>query len=401
MDRHLLISRLRVSISIVIGVLSAGALLLFAWLGRADARPEPVRPSNAVGDATCLSCHRDKASFEGTAHRRTTSLPTHQAMSTSFRSGENPVLSANRDQHFRVDADSTGYYQTAVLGSGKESVIRRERVSLVVGSGRKGQTFLYWRGDQLFQLPLSFWNSVGAWIMSPGNGYGAGSANFERGVAPRCLECHATWVEPVPELAVMNRYRADSAIMGITCERCHASGREHVARERSVLHSLRQPAIVNAARMTREQKMDACAQCHGGLGRPIAPEFSYVVGQRLSNYLALLQQPGAKVDVHGNQVALLSQSKCYRSSQMTCVTCHDVHTQQRNPTELSGRCLACHQEQSCSLFAKRGHAIAGRCVDCHMPLQESNAIVSTFNGKQERAVVRTHLIRAYPEMGNR
>jgi hypothetical protein len=345
--------------------------------------------------------HRDKASFEGTAHHRTTSLPTPQVMSTTFRPGEHPVLGATTDHHFRLEADSSGYYQTAVAGSGKDSVTQRERVGLVVGSGRKGQTFLYWRGDQLFQLPLSFWNSVGAWIMSPGNGYVGGSANFNRGVAPRCLECHATWVEPVPEIVVTNRYRPDSSILGITCERCHASGQEHVARERPVLHSLRKPAIVNAARMTREQKMDACAQCHGGLGRPIAPAFSYVVGQRLSSYLTLLQPAGARVDVHGNQVALLSQSKCYRSSQMTCLTCHDVHTTQLNPVEMSGRCMACHQEQSCGLFPKRGHAIAGRCVDCHMPLQESNAIVSSFNGKEERALVRTHLIRAYPELGTR
>lgn len=322
-------------------------------------------------------------------------------MASSFASGPHQVLSVSRDPHFRVDSDSTGYYQTAVVGTGKDSVMRTERIGLVIGSGRKGQTFLYWQGDQLFQLPLSFWNSVNTWIMSPGNGYGPGNANFQRGVSPRCLECHATWLEPVPELAVMNRYRPDSAITGITCERCHASGRDHVARERSVLHTLRRPAIVNAARMTREQQMDACAQCHAGLGRPIAPTFSYTAGQRLSNYLSLLQPAGAKIDVHGNQVALLSQSKCYRSSQMTCLTCHDVHSQQRNPTELSGRCLACHQEQSCGLFVKRGHAIAGRCVDCHMPLQESNAIVSAFNGKTERAVVRTHLIRVYPEIGAR
>ena len=105
------------------------------------------------------------------------------------------------------------------------------------------------------------------------------------------------------------------------------------------------------------------------------------------------------VDVHGNQVALLSQSKCYRSSQMTCLTCHDVHAEQRNPAALSGRCMACHQEKSCGLFATRGHDIAGRCVDCHMPLQESNAIMTSFDGKRLRALVRTHLIQVYPEMG--
>ena len=123
-----------------------------------------------------------------------------------------------------------------------------------------------------------------------------------------------------------------------------------------------------------------------------------MAGQRLSDYLALLPQASdATVDVHGNQVALLSRSKCYQASQMTCLTCHDVHREQRNTTELAGKCMTCHQEQNCKLFPKQGHAIAGRCVDCHMPLQPSNLIVSSREGKQERALVRTHWIRVYPE----
>src|SRR4051812_25189198 len=142
-------SAVRRAILLVAALAVVGAIVFFAWLRRADARPEPVRPSNAVGDATCLSCHRDKASFERTAHRRTSSLPTPQSMRASFAAGAHQVLSANRDPHFRVDADSTGYYQTAVIGSGKDSVTRKERMDLVIGSGRKGQSFLYWRADQL------------------------------------------------------------------------------------------------------------------------------------------------------------------------------------------------------------------------------------------------------------
>jgi hypothetical protein len=34
-------------------------------------------------------------------------------------------------------------------------------------------------------------------------------------------------------------------------------------------------------------------------------------------------------------------------------------------------------------------------VDCHMPLQSSNLIVSALEGKQERALVRTHWIKVY------
>jgi hypothetical protein len=355
-----------------------------------------------VGDATCLSCHRDKASYEGTAHRLTTRLPTRDAIRGSFREGENVLRSADPDVYFRMHADSTGFYQTAVMGKAPDTVTRTERVSYVVGSGRRGQSFLYWSGDRLFQLPVSYWTSLHRWIGNPGPMRVAPRASFDRAIAPRCLECHSTWMDWVPDLTVVNRYRPDSAILGITCERCHGSGREHVARERSAFHALRQPAVVSPTRLSRERQMEACAQCHAGPGSSNTPPFTYVAGQRLEDYLVLRQPPPRAVgDVHDNQVALLESSRCYRSSRMTCLTCHDVHRTQRDVVALSGRCLQCHQEQSCGLFPQRGHALAGRCVDCHMPVQASNLIVSELEGQEKRAEIRTHWIRVYPETANR
>ena len=384
-------------------VVAAIAVAVFVVARRRSQRwPVPVSGTNAAGDSACLSCHREKASFEGTAHRLTTRFPAHGTIAGSFKSGENVLRTSNPSLHFRMDADSTGFYESAVLGKAPDTTTRTERIAYVVGSGRKGQTFVYWVGDGLFQLPVSYWTSLHTWINSPGSAYEDGRANFDRAVAPRCLECHATWIEWVPELAAVNRFRPQSAILGITCERCHASGREHVRLERSVLRAVRGPAIVNPARLTRERQMEACGQCHAGLGTPKTPSFSYVAGKPLDDYLHLRPQTSdATVDVHGNQVALLARSKCFRNSQMTCLTCHDVHRQQRDVAELSGKCLTCHTEQSCGLFPTRGHALAGKCVDCHMPLQTSNLIVSAHDGKQERVQVRTHWIRTYLETANR
>ena len=387
---------------ILLAVAGAGAALFVVARRRPQRWPDPVFGANAAGDSACLSCHRDKASFEGTAHRLTSRQPSRETIAGSFATGENVLLTSNALLHFRMHADSAGFYETAVVGKARDTTSRTERIAYVVGSGRKGQSFVYWAGDSLFQLPVSYWKSLGRWINSPGSAYQDGTANFERAVAPRCLECHATWIESVPDLGAVNRFRPGSAILGITCERCHAAGQEHVRLERSVLRAVRGPAIVNPARLSRERQMEACGQCHAGLGAPKAPSFTYVAGKRLDDYLYVKPQSAdATVDVHGNQVALLSRSKCFRSSQMTCLTCHDVHRQQRDVAELSGRCLSCHTEQSCGLFASRGHALAGKCVDCHMPLQTSNLIVSALEGKEERVQVRSHWIRVYLEGANR
>jgi hypothetical protein len=383
---------LAVALFVVIG---AGSLLV-VHARRAERWPLPVRPTTAMGDSTCISCHRDKASYEGTAHRLTSHRPSRAGIGGDFAGPRSVLHTPNAAVHFRMSADSTGFYQTAVTGNGKDTSMRTERFAYVIGSNRKGQSFLYWRGDSLFQLPISYWKSLDTWINSPGPGYADGRVNFNRGVAPRCFECHASWIEAKPDLDVVNRYDSTGMILGITCERCHAAGREHVARERSMLRAVRGPAIVNPARLTREQQMEACAQCHGGLGTPRIPSFSYVAGNRLEDFVTLTQPPpNAPVDVHGNQVALLQRSRCYQASQMTCLTCHDVHVTQRDTKQLSGRCLTCHQEQSCKLFPVQGHALAGRCVDCHMPLQSSNVIVSALEGTQQQVKVRSHWIHAY------
>jgi hypothetical protein len=168
------------------------------------------------------------------------------------------------------------------------------------------------------------------------------------------------------------------------------------------MHAVLPRAIVNPARLSRSRQLEACAQCHGGVGEPRGAPFSYVPGQPLAEHLRLrAPAPNEEVDVHGNQVALLARSRCFRSSPMTCTTCHDVHRTQRDPVVLSGRCLSCHQEQSCGLYPTRGRALAGKCVDCHMPLQTSNAIISGHEGRQERPQVRTHWIRVYPESAGR
>ena len=123
-----------------------------------------------------------------------------------------------------------------------------------------------------------------------------------------------------------------------------------------------------------------------------------MTGLPLSRYLDLGPTANdAPVDVHGNQVALLQRSRCYQQSQMTCVTCHDVHATQRDTKQLSGKCLTCHQEQSCKLFPVQGHALAGRCVDCHMPVQSSNLIVSALEGQTKQAQVRSHWIKVYKD----
>ena len=350
---------------------------------------------NYVGDSACRSCHVEKAeSYFHTAHHLTSRLPEKDSISGSFADGKNILKTANPALFFRMESKPDGFYQTAVWNIPPVTSLHTERMDLVIGSGRKGQTYLYWKGDRLFELPVSFWTDLNGWANSPG--YRDGVADFDRPVIPRCLECHATYAESVAGPPPPNRYKPESLVEGISCEQCHGPGRRHAAAMRT---NKTAGAIVNPAKLTRERQIEVCAQCHAGHGQSLVPAFSYVPGEPLDKYLQLDQpEPGATIDVHGNQVALLQMSQCFKSSAaMSCSTCHDVHTTQRHAAAFSSHCLACHKMQNCGEFAKQGEKIAENCVDCHMPLQPSNLIIADSNGKQTRAVVRNHWIKIYPD----
>ncbi len=174
------------------------------------------------------------------------------------------------------------------------------------------------------------------------------------------------------------------------------SGREHVE---TMTSSKAAGSIVNPAKLTRESQIEVCAQCHGGRRIALAAAFSYVPGEPLGKYFRQDQSNSTRVDVHGNQVALLQMSRCYQTSaDMSCSTCHDMHQTQRGAAAFSDRCLKCHRPETCGEFSKAKEELEGECVDCHMPVQASNSIISNFEGNEARAMVRSHWIKIYQDV---
>jgi cytochrome c554/c'-like protein len=344
-----------------------------------------------VGDVECASCHRDKVeAFHQTAHYTTSRLAEKDSILGKFTPDENVVKTSNPELSFRMDEKKGGFFQTAVQGMSPYFTEHSEKFAFVVGSGGKGQTYLYWKVDQLFQLPISYWRELG-WVNSPG--YRDGIANFDRPIVPRCLECHATFFDSTAPPS--NQYAKDGFVLGINCEKCHGPGREHVRRESAHPADLKDSAILNPAKFSRDRQGDLCAWCHAGQGVPVAPTFSYLPGQDLAKYLELpTSDPNADLDVHGSQVELLAKSRCFQSSGMTCLTCHDVHAVQADLSAFSQRCLNCHRPET-SMFPKT-HRVESTCVECHMPKQETNLIVFDWQRKKVRPQVRNHWIKVYP-----
>jgi hypothetical protein len=279
------------------------------------------------------------------------------------------------------------FYQTG-YDSGR-NLARTERLDLVIGSGRKGQSYLYWKNGLLFQLPVSWLTGVNSWINSPG--YLDGEINFERAIRPRCLECHSTSFK----LEGDRRYDPDFEIT-ISCEKCHGDGREHSENQGA-------RSILNPRRFERERQLDSCGLCHSGAWEPVRSPFSFRPGEKLAEYAPTDADVGNLTpDVHGNQIGLLKRTKCFRlSGEMTCSTCHDVHRQERDQVKLAQRCLLCHRVEEHKKVGRLEAGLIDYCIECHMPNQPSKAIQINTAVKQFSPQYRSHAIGIYPEVAKR
>ncbi len=163
--------------------------------------------------------------------------------------------------------------------------------------------------------------------------------------------------------------------------------------------------------MIRNQRVDACAVCHSSYIKNKRPPFSFIIGNKLSDFF----EPSKEIinmdslDVHANQYGLFKASECFKQSEvLDCNSCHNVHQVESNKTEIfAKRCMNCHNQTTnnvCSLKGILGKQLIKNCINCHMPKRASNQITFATNKKGVKEVlndsVRTHLIKVYIEKYN-
>lgn len=379
--------------------LGACFLILTPICSRANEPIPAAQPiASYIGPAACQPCHEDK--YEGfiqTAHHLTSRPADAQSIAGDFAPEAAVMWTRNRDLWFEMSAREDGFYQTANIYEGNQLREHSERLEIVTGSGKIGQTYLYWKGNRLYQLPVSYWAASGKWINSPG--YVDGKAVFNRPVGPRCMECHATYF-PADNYE-RNIYGDGGHMLGISCERCHGPGAEHAAYQRQNPDAPDAPHITHPADLTRQRSLEICAQCHSGPGIKRGRPFTYRPGLPLNDFIEPEPHDAQnRIGVHSNnQMARLSLSACFQQSDdLTCASCHNPHQPERGQKALfSARCLECHQTAECDMAPELGHAIRDNCIDCHMPGREDKK-TGVQNAKgMDFPVMPDHLIGVYPD----
>jgi hypothetical protein len=368
---------------------------------KADEAEIAALPAGFAGSATCGSCHQDI--FEkhlNTAHFKTTRPTEEKYLMGSFHHDSNR-FHFNRSVYVAMEKRDSGWYQVEYF---RDEEKKARRMDIIVGSGAMGQSFLNWRSNGLFQLPITYFSAARAWSNSPGF---PDRVVFNRTITSRCMECHATYAEVIsPEGKEPESFRRNNIIYGVDCEKCHGPAAQHVQFHTSHPQDSVGRFIVNPSGLSRQQNLDLCALCHGGRLQKTKPSFSFQAGNHLSDHFVVDTTPPDpnRIDVHGNQYGLLRASKCFRMSPtLTCNSCHNTHENERGKTALfSARCMTCHQPSQphfCPMEKTIGKTIRQNCVDCHMPVKPSRAIAVFLAGAEAplAAQIRSHFVSIYPE----
>ncbi len=374
-------------------VLAAGLSLALVFRPFSPASPRDPRRDYAgpfrniapsvryVADDRCAACHADIARSFAEHPMGRSILPVARA--------EDPPADARHDNpfealgsRFRVERDGARvrHRRTRLDPAGRPAAELTWEVQYVIGSGRRGHSYLADHDGFLYQTPVSWYGQKETWGLSPGF---TPRLLTGRPALPECLFCHANRANFVD--GSVNHY-AEPVFDGcaIGCQRCHGPGELHAAaRER--LEPVAGPVdttIVNPAKIEPALREAVCEQCHlegkarvvrrgRGLydfrpGLPLESFWSVFVGAAESGE----RQPAVS---HPEQ---MYQSGCFRGStganRLGCISCHDPHERvppERRVAYYRGRCLQCHAEKGCSLprAERLRRSAEDSCIECHMP----------------------------------
>lgn len=291
-----------------------------------------------VGAAACAGCHGEIA-----ARQRV----SHHAQALRAISATN-LASAFADHPLRERGGMEFTYTATPDGGGlvARAELRGQRAEMLLewafGAGAQGVTPVGRRDGRWIEHRISFFTrparpdrTVGHPGASSSNPAAALGLVQDETTITRCFNCHATNVDPGPDLAAMQP--------GVVCERCHGPGSEHVAAARrpgASREELARSVFNGGGRLPAKASVEVCAGCH-----------------RLAT-----ADPSDPASIRFQPIGLMA-SRCFqKSGKLSCLTCHDPHGDAVLTAADAGhyreRCLSCHPA---------AHRRAENCTGCHMP----------------------------------
>jgi hypothetical protein len=327
-----------------------------------------VSTAAGVDSKVCGACHSAiYRSYLKTPMARTSGFADP---STAPLSGRTEVVDAASTVRLRVTLEKNATWVHFAQGATEGA----RRLDYFLGAGVLGRSYASNLDGFLFQAPVSYYTSTRDWDLSPGFEDSA-HLPLARPVERGCLNCHASGLRPIAE--TVNQYQNPAfAEPGVSCERCHGPGDDHVARIKSG-DTRRGLGIVNPARLNPAERDSVCGQCHlvGAIRILKSNANRYEPGKRLFDSTAAFLWSGGDYERTSNShFEQLVNSACWKKSagMLWCGSCHSIHTvltEADRRESYRKRCLACHTADAvrCSAPLAQRTSVRDDCIACHMP----------------------------------
>lgn len=345
-------------------------------------RPAAPR-SDYVGSLVCSECHREIAASYFQHPMGKSSAPIQDA--TPIEDYTEHTFYDTPDGRRYVVEQRDGHiwhHEQFPMSPGETLYDQAVAMELSIGSGRRGRSYAYLRGDRFFQSPIGWYSTKSRWDMSPGYVPGI-HPRFDRLLTERCLNCHVGRLNPGSTPDTWDeKHPIAETIIG--CERCHGPGASHVERHQNPATFHGVDAIVNPVKLDSFRRDAVCHQCHLQASKTI-PRFGrrtddFRPGDRLADVWVVLK--GAIDDRKAvTQSGQMASSHCYVGSggKLGCVSCHDPHALPKGDPAIhfDARCAKCHSASNgeCSLpVVDRADKT---CISCHMPRFSASDIPHT------------------------
>ena len=323
-------------------------------------------PAGFVGPQACAECHAERvAEVAKTNHFRTCRVPITGEVAPGFAAGQGQHASSHAGLRFEMSEKDGEFFHTTILSPPMGNSRKTARIDLILGAGSADDIHLSWNKDgKIIELPMAWLWTSSQWGTSHFDPHSMG--HFSRPSTPRCLECHNTWMDFVA--GSTNQYRRNHLLLGVTCERCHGPGREHVDFHTAHPKDRQGRSIVNPAELSRESQIEVCTQCHSNAVLYRAAPFTHRPGDPVEKSYRTISTQHTEEDHVANQIDYLRESKCFQNSKsMTCVTCHNPHRPRGPKNAGSFSCVKCHRPEHCTDQDSLPPAVRDKCVECHMP----------------------------------
>lgn len=368
--------------------------------------PEQVPRRGFLSSQACQRCHeKSHESWHRSFHRTMTQVASTESIQAPFdgrqltRNGTTCTVEQRGDTFWVTVPDPDVEYQLFQernTASPPTPQMVERQVVLTTGSHHMQ---IYWlpsrNSNELRIFPWVYFIDEKRWIPYEDSFVAPPTVRMMRANwNANCIACHSVDGKPNHDFDT-RRFNTEVVEFGISCEACHGPGEAHVRWQDDKRPSAEKGSdpIVHPGHVPTKIASQICGQCHSDFIRDRDYYTSgprYRAGGDLDSAQKTIDFETRRDPRHpfhdshwedgtgrvgGREYSGLIASACYQKGELTCITCHSMHSADPNQqltalAQGNDVCLKCHQDISKDITAHTHHAAdsaGSECYNCHMP----------------------------------